>query len=118
VRNFDFAARAVIALIIGYSAFLSEIFRAGIESIERGQVEAALSLGMTRWQVLRHRRPAAGDPPRAAAAGQRLHCHAQRLVARLRAGRAGHYPDGKTLRSQHLSLLSRPTTSSHSSTCR
>ncbi len=54
VRNFDFAARAIIALVIGYSAFISEIFRAGIESIERGQVEAALSLGMTRWQVLRH----------------------------------------------------------------
>ena len=54
VRNFDFVARATIALIIGYSAFISEIFRAGIESIERGQVEAALSLGMTRWQVLRH----------------------------------------------------------------
>lgn len=54
VRNFDFAARAVIALVVGYSAFISEIFRAGIESIERGQVEAALSLGMTRWQALRH----------------------------------------------------------------
>ncbi|MFN3331421.1 MAG: amino acid ABC transporter permease [Caldilinea sp.] len=53
VRNFDFATRAIIALIIGYSAFLSEIFRAGIESIERGQVEAAQSLGMSRWQVLR-----------------------------------------------------------------
>ena len=54
MRNFDFAARAVIALVIGYSAFIAEIFRAGIESIERGQVEAALSLGMTRWQALRH----------------------------------------------------------------
>ncbi len=53
VRDFDYAARAIIALIIGYSAFLSEIFRAGIESIERGQVEAAQSLGMSRWQVLR-----------------------------------------------------------------
>ena len=53
VRDFDYAARAIIALIIGYSAFLSEIFRAGIESIERGQIEAAQSLGMTRWQVLR-----------------------------------------------------------------
>jgi polar amino acid transport system permease protein len=53
VRDFDFATRAIIALIIGYSAFLSEIFRAGIESIERGQVEAAQSLGMSRWQVLR-----------------------------------------------------------------
>ena len=53
VRDFDFATRAIIALIIGYSAFLSEIFRAGIESIERGQIEAAQSLGMSRWQVLR-----------------------------------------------------------------
>ncbi|CAN5453391.1 amino acid ABC transporter permease [soil metagenome] len=53
VRNLDFAARAILALIIGYSAFISEIFRAGIESIERGQTEAALSLGMTRWQTLR-----------------------------------------------------------------
>jgi polar amino acid transport system permease protein len=53
VRDFDYASRSIIALIIGYSAFLSEIFRAGIESIERGQVEAAQSLGMSRWQVLR-----------------------------------------------------------------
>lgn len=54
VRDLDFAWRAVLALVIGYSAFVSEIFRAGIESIERGQSEAALSLGMTRWQTLRH----------------------------------------------------------------
>jgi polar amino acid transport system permease protein len=54
VREFDYATRAIIALIIGYSAFISEIFRAGIESIERGQFEAAHSLGMTRWQTLRH----------------------------------------------------------------
>jgi polar amino acid transport system permease protein len=53
VRNLGFAARSVLALIIGYSAFISEIFRAGIESIERGQTEAAHSLGMTRWQTLR-----------------------------------------------------------------
>jgi polar amino acid transport system permease protein len=54
VRNLDFAARAILALIIGYSAFISEIFRAGIESIERGQTEAALSLGMSRWQTMRY----------------------------------------------------------------
>ena len=53
VRDLDYAARAIIALIIAYSAFLSEIFRAGIESIERGQIEAAYSLGMGRWQALR-----------------------------------------------------------------
>lgn len=53
VRDMGFVARSVLALIIAYSAFLSEIFRAGIESIERGQTEAAKSLGMTRWQTLR-----------------------------------------------------------------
>lgn len=50
---FTFAARSVLALVIAYSAFISEIFRAGIQSIERGQREAALSLGMSRWQTMR-----------------------------------------------------------------
>ena len=53
VRDLGFAARSVLALIIAYSAFLSEIFRAGIESIARGQTEAAMSLGMNRWQTMR-----------------------------------------------------------------
>lgn len=54
VRDLDFTARAVLALTLGYAAFLSEIFRAGIESIERGQMEAARSLGMTYWQAMRY----------------------------------------------------------------
>jgi len=54
VRDLDFTARAVMALTLGYAAFLSEIFRAGIESIERGQMEAARSLGMTYWQAMRY----------------------------------------------------------------
>lgn len=54
VRNLGFAARSVLALVIGYSAFISEIFRAGIQSIEKGQTEAAKSLGMTRYQTMRH----------------------------------------------------------------
>ncbi len=54
VRNLDFTVRAIIALIIAYSAFVSEIFRAGIESIERGQMEAARSLGMSYWQAMRY----------------------------------------------------------------
>ncbi len=53
VRDLDFVWRAILALVIGYSAFLSEIFRAGIESIEHGQIEAAQSLGMSRWQTMR-----------------------------------------------------------------
>jgi polar amino acid transport system permease protein len=54
VRDVNFTARAVIALTIGYSAFISEIFRAGIESIGRGQMEAARSLGMSYGRAMRH----------------------------------------------------------------
>ncbi|MCC7445950.1 MAG: amino acid ABC transporter permease [Anaerolineae bacterium] len=46
--------RGIVALTIAYSAFLAEIFRAGIESIEPGQMEAARALGMTYWQAMRH----------------------------------------------------------------
>jgi polar amino acid transport system permease protein len=52
IRNMSFGTRAVIALIIGYSAFIAEIYRAGIESVHHEQSEAALSLGMNRWQTL------------------------------------------------------------------
>jgi len=51
-RSFDFATRAVIALTLGYSAFIAEIFRAGIESVDKGQVEAAYALGMSRPQAM------------------------------------------------------------------
>lgn len=44
---------AIIALALTYGAFLSEVFRAGIQSVDKGQIEAANSLGMTRFQVLR-----------------------------------------------------------------
>ena len=44
---------AVIALAFTYGAFLSETFRAGIQSIEKGQSEAARSLGMTWFQSMR-----------------------------------------------------------------
>ncbi|MDE0222813.1 MAG: amino acid ABC transporter permease [Spirochaetaceae bacterium] len=54
VRRIDFVWRAIIALTIGYSAFLAEIFRAGIEAVPRGQLEAALSLGMSRRQAMLH----------------------------------------------------------------
>lgn len=52
VRQLDFTGRAIIALTIGYSAFIAEIFRAGIQSIGRGQMEAARSLGMTYPQAM------------------------------------------------------------------
>jgi len=53
VRNFDFTWRAIVALTLCYSAFLAEIFRAGIEAVGRGQHEAAWSLGLSRWDTFR-----------------------------------------------------------------
>jgi polar amino acid transport system permease protein len=53
VRQVDFTARAILALSMGYSAFISEIFRAGIESIGREQTEAAQTEGATYWQTMR-----------------------------------------------------------------
>jgi polar amino acid transport system permease protein len=43
---------AVIAMTICYGAYLGEIFRAGIQSIHKGQMEAAIALGLTRSQAL------------------------------------------------------------------
>ena len=42
---------AVVAFAINYACYFSEIYRGGIESIPRGQHEAAQVLGMTRWQT-------------------------------------------------------------------
>ncbi len=44
----------IMALSFGYGAYLAEVFRAGIESIERGQGEAARSLGMSYRQSMRY----------------------------------------------------------------
>ncbi len=53
VRDVNFMTRGIIALAISYGGFSSEIFRAGIQSISAGQVEAAQALGLTRLQSLR-----------------------------------------------------------------
>jgi len=45
---------AVIGLGFGYGAYLAEVFRAGIQSIHSGQMEAARSLGMSYFQAMRH----------------------------------------------------------------
>ncbi len=44
----------VLALTIVYGAYMAEVYRAGIEAIPRGQIEAARSLGMSHWQAMRH----------------------------------------------------------------
>ena len=53
IRTISMEIRVVIALAVGYGAFEAEIFRAGIQSISRGQMEAARSLGMSYFQAMR-----------------------------------------------------------------
>ena len=52
-RDFPLIARAVIALTLAYSAFLAEVFRAGLLSVDKGQIEAAQALGLSGWQRFR-----------------------------------------------------------------
>ena len=44
---------AITAMSVCYGAYMGEIFRAGIQSIPKGQMEAALALGMSRGQAIR-----------------------------------------------------------------
>lgn len=52
-RDLSLMWRAILALTIGYSAFIAEVFRAGIQSVDTGQLEAAKALGFTNWQRFR-----------------------------------------------------------------
>jgi polar amino acid transport system permease protein len=44
---------AVVALVLSYSAYTAEVYRAGIESVHESQRSAARALGLTQWQALR-----------------------------------------------------------------
>lgn len=45
--------RAILALTLGYAAFIAEVFRAGIQAVGQGQYEAAQSLGLSAWSRFR-----------------------------------------------------------------
>jgi polar amino acid transport system permease protein len=45
---------AIVALVLVYSAYVAEVYRAGIQSVHPSQVAAARSLGLSRWQSMRH----------------------------------------------------------------
>jgi polar amino acid transport system permease protein len=51
--SFDRMTAAVIAFVVNYSAYFSEIFRGGIEAIPKGQYEAGQVLGMSKTQIFR-----------------------------------------------------------------
>ena len=52
-RDFTLLWRAIIALAISYSAFIAEVFRAGIQEVGKGQIEAAKALGLSNWHRFR-----------------------------------------------------------------
>lgn len=52
--NFTPLQSGIITLSLNSSAYLAEIFRAGIQAVDRGQMEAARSLGMGRGKAMRH----------------------------------------------------------------
>lgn len=45
---------AVIAMTFLGGAYLTEVLRAGVEAVPRAQIESGLSIGLSRWQLLRH----------------------------------------------------------------
>ncbi|MBE9474429.1 MAG: amino acid ABC transporter permease [Chloroflexi bacterium] len=53
-RGVSFVIRGIIALAINYGAFSSEVFRSGIQSIEKGQLEASNALGLSWFQTMRY----------------------------------------------------------------
>ena len=52
-RDFPLLWRAVLALVLAYASFLAEVFRAGLQSVNGGQIEAAEALGLSRVQRFR-----------------------------------------------------------------
>ena len=50
IKNFRFTA-VIVAFVINYACYFSEIYRGGIESISKGQYEAGYVLGMSKRQV-------------------------------------------------------------------
>ena len=53
IRDVSNTARGIVALALAYSAFLAEVFRAGLQSVEKSQIEAAQVLGLSRWLIFR-----------------------------------------------------------------
>jgi polar amino acid transport system permease protein len=49
----DALTSGILALSLNYGAYMTEIFRSGIEAIAHGQTEAARALGMSHWQCMR-----------------------------------------------------------------
>jgi polar amino acid transport system permease protein len=54
VSHQPLAVYGVTALVLSYSAYVSEVYRAGLNSVHRSQVAAARSLGLSQWTAMRY----------------------------------------------------------------
>lgn len=52
--RFDPFVAGAVGLTLNYAAYLSEVFRAGIQAVAKGQLEAAQALGLSRTLTMRH----------------------------------------------------------------
>ena len=71
----------VVSLALNSSAYVAEIFRAGILAVDSGQTEAARSLGLSQWQAMKL---APGHQERAPRSGQRGGHHGEGVLRLLR----------------------------------
>ncbi len=84
--------RAIMALMIGYSAFIAEVFRAGIQSVDKGQVEAAKARRALRYQRFRLVVFPQADPRHPARRSATTFVRWSRILPRLGARRRRHSP--------------------------
>ncbi len=82
--------RAIIALGLGYAAFEAEVFRAGIQSIERGPIRSRQSIGAELFSNDAPYHSAASDSSRFASTGQRFYLDGQRFFVGFGARCAGY----------------------------
>ncbi len=74
--RYDKFTSAVIALGVNAGAYIAEIIRSAIESIDRGQMEAARSLGMSQWTGHEKDNYPSDVPPPPSPSWERVHRHA------------------------------------------
>ena len=97
---------ALIALTINIGAYATEIVRAGIESISKGQIEAGRSLGLSGFQIFYIRHPQAGIDDSVPCPYQPVHSHYFELSGDLSHIGAGIVLSGQVSRSrEHFGIL-------------
>ena len=79
--NPDKLLRAQVAIILFAAAYLAEVVRGGLQTLPKGQYEAADALGLSYWKEDRVHHPAAGAAAGDPALGQHLHPGSSRIPA-------------------------------------